>query len=163
RGQDGCKSALNPSKGILNRKWIDREIAEIGGAMLGKWIDAQNRIPRPNDCRLIAHPAWTESRARTIRCASVKRYANNRNIQLGRVGDVRQPHECRHAGEARIFQSIDRLWMRKSKRPADLGHRMRMLVSAPRRVNALAFAPRRAATRNFHTASLPVHSPFICA
>src|SRR3954451_4488594 len=70
-GKDRSEAALDAAEWVFDAQWIDRQIAEVGGAMLRKRIHAENRIPRANDGRLIAHAARAESRSWPIGSAAI--------------------------------------------------------------------------------------------
>ena len=98
--------------GVFNRKRIDREIAEVSDTPFFERIDLQHRIPGTNHRRLHANIARTETRARTISRSSVERNANQRQVEILRTRNVRQPHECGHAREPWIDQRVHRHGMR---------------------------------------------------
>jgi hypothetical protein len=130
------EAALYSAKCVFDAERIDWQIAEIRGTMFHERVHAKDRIPRANNRGLIADAARTEARPRPIRGAAIERNADDGNIQLFSVRDVGQAHESGHAGETRIFESIDRLRMGKAKRAAGLGHRLGILVSEQWGVNA---------------------------
>ena len=97
---------------IFDRQWIDGEVTEIGNAPFFKWINLQHGIPRPDHGRLNPNISRPKTRSGTISRAAIKRYPDEGDVQFLRLGDMRQPHECGNAREARVHQRVHRLRMR---------------------------------------------------
>src|ERR1700730_4981729 len=115
-------SLLDALKGVFDGKRIDAQVAEVRDAVFGKRVHLQNRIPRTNNRGLRAHVAWPETRTGAIGGAAVKRDADQRDFQLFGLGNMRQTHESRDAGEARVGERVGRLGVRQTKGAAGLGH-----------------------------------------
>src|SRR5438270_1612808 len=100
--------------GVLDREWVDREIAKIADPPLLERIHLQDRIPRPDHGRLHSNVARTKAWARTVSCPAVKWNADQGNIKFLGLRHVRQTHERRHAGKSRVDKRIHRLGMRSA-------------------------------------------------
>src|SRR5258707_12823910 len=59
-------SPLDAAEGVLDRKRIDRKIAEIASAVLGEGFHVQYRIPWPDNRRLGANVPRAEALPRAI-------------------------------------------------------------------------------------------------
>src|SRR5215475_14131075 len=90
RCKDRSQAAFDAGKGVFDAERIDRQVAEIRGAMLFKWIDSQHGVPRADDRGLSAHSPRSEARARPIRSAAIERHTDDRDVELFRLRDVRQ-------------------------------------------------------------------------
>src|SRR5216683_8239003 len=62
---------------------------------------------RTNDRGLLAHVARAKTRSRTVARSAIKRNTDQCDIQALGIGNVRQAHKCRDAGEAGIFERVD--------------------------------------------------------
>src|SRR6266567_7810517 len=74
RREKMSNSPFDAAEGVLYRKRIHGKIAEIGGAVLGEWVHAQHRIPRPDNRRLSANVPRAEARPRAISCSTIERH-----------------------------------------------------------------------------------------
>src|SRR5262249_47756730 len=63
-------------------------------------MDAETRVPRPDQRGLVAHVPGAEARPRAIRAAAVEGDSDEGQVETGGGGDVGQPHEGRGLGEA---------------------------------------------------------------
>lgn len=113
-------SLLDAEKRVLDGKRIHGEIAKIGDAMFGKWIDMQHRVPRTDDRGLDANITRAEARAGAIGCAAVERNADDGDIEFGGLGKVRQAHKGGDAREAGETESVEGLGMGQAKGAARL-------------------------------------------
>ena len=93
-------SLLDAEKGVLDGERIHGEIAKVGDTVLGEWIHMQDWIPRANDGGLGADISRSEARAGAIRGAAIEGHANESELEFFGLGDVRQTHKGRDAGEA---------------------------------------------------------------
>ncbi len=121
--QKGRDSPLNSAEGIFNREGIHRKIAEIGDAVPGEGIYVQLRIPRPDYRRLSANVAWAEARPWAISGSAIERHADQGNVQLFRLGNMRQAHERSNARKPGISQRVGRFGMGQLELPPGRRHR----------------------------------------
>jgi hypothetical protein len=63
-----------------------------------------------------------EARAGAIGGAAIEGHANESDLEFFGLGDVRQAHEGRDAGEASVGEGIKRLGMRQAKGAAGFRH-----------------------------------------
>lgn len=82
----------------------------------------QHGIPGADNRRLGADVARPEARTRAIRCAAIEGNADEGDIQLFGLGNVRQTHEGGNAGEAGVRKGIEGLWMWQAKGAARSCH-----------------------------------------
>ena len=115
-------SLLDSQKSVLDGKRIYREIAKVGDAILREGIDVEHRIPGADDRRLYTNIARAEARAGPIRGAAIKRDANQGDVQLFGLSDVRKAHESRDASETGVAEGVQRLRMGQAKGAAGFGH-----------------------------------------
>jgi hypothetical protein len=120
--EDGSNSLFDAEKGVFDGKRIDGEIAKVGDAMLGERIHVQDGVPRANDGGLDADVAGAEARAGAIGGATVDRDADESDLELFGLRDVRETHESGDAGKAGIAESIERLRMRQAKGTSGFRH-----------------------------------------
>lgn len=94
-----------------------------------------------------ADVAGTESRAGAVGCSAVEWNADDRDVELFGLGDIGEAAKRGDAAEARVFEGVDGLRMRKAEL-ADaleflLGHEAEMLGAALRQVNRASQARQR--------------------
>src|SRR5581483_7170719 len=107
--------------GVLDGQGVDREVPKIRDAPFFKRIDLEYGIPGPDHRRLHTDVSGAKARPGPVGGAAIEGNADERNIELFWVADMRQPHEGRNAGKARINQRIHRLRMRRSEFPGPHG------------------------------------------
>ena len=120
--QKRSDSLLDTKKRVLDGKRIHGEIPKVRDAKLGEGIHLQNRVPRPDDRGLRANMTRPKARAGPISCASIEGNADESDLELLVLGDVRQAHEGGYAGETGMAQSVERLGMRQTKGAAGFKH-----------------------------------------
>ncbi len=74
-----------------------RDITNISGTQSSLGHPTKGRVVRSNALNR-AHRAWAETGARAIGDPEVHRHADDRDIQVGRAGHMRQTQESRYAG-----------------------------------------------------------------
>ena len=115
-------SLLDAEKGVLDGKRIYGEIAKVCDAILLKRIYMKDGVPRTNDRGLRTDISRPEARAGAIGGAAIEGHANESDLEFCGLGDVRQAHEGRDAGEASVGEGIKRLGMRQAKGAAGFRH-----------------------------------------
>ena len=80
---------FNAPESILDGERIHGQVAKIRGAVLGKRVHLQDRVPGTNDRRLLAHVPRTEARPRPVGGPAVKRNPNQRDFQFFRIRNMR--------------------------------------------------------------------------
>lgn len=118
--EERSNSLLDAKKGVLDGERIHGEIPKVSDAKLGEGIHLQDWVPRSDDRGLHADMARPEARAGTIGCASIERDADESDLKLLGLSDVRQTHEGRYACEAGIAKSVERPRMRQPEGAAGL-------------------------------------------
>jgi hypothetical protein len=118
--QKRSDSLLDTEKRVLDGKRIHGEIPEVSDAMLGERIYPQNRVPRTDDRGLHAYMTRPKARARSIGCAAVERYADESDLKLLGLRDVRQTHEGGYARETGVGKGVERLGMGQTEVAAGL-------------------------------------------
>src|SRR5215471_3420294 len=74
-------------------------------------MDAETRVPGPDERGLVAHVPGAEAGPRAIRAAAVEGDSDQRHVEPGGRGDVGQSHEGRGLGEAWRGEAVARLGM----------------------------------------------------
>lgn len=115
-------SLLDAEKGVLDGKRIYGEIAKVCDAILLKRIYMKDGVPRTNDRGLRTDISRAEARAWAIRGAAIEGHTDEGDLEFFGLGDVRQAHEGRDAGEASVDEGIKRLGMRQAKGAAGFRH-----------------------------------------
>jgi len=119
-------SLLDAEEGVFDGKRVYGKIAEVGYAIFGEGIYVEDGVPGADDGGLDADVARTEARAGAIGGAAVERDADEGDLELFGLWDVREAHEGGDAGEASILQSVEGVGMWQPKLAAglrgDFGH-----------------------------------------
>ncbi len=110
--QDGSNSLFDALKRVFDGNRIYGEIAKVGDAKFGEGSYMEDGIPGANDGGLDANIARAETRAGAIGCAAVEGDADEGEVELGGVGNVREAHEGGDAGETGVGEGVERLGMR---------------------------------------------------
>jgi len=114
-GEDRSDSLLDTTERVFDGKRIDGEIPEVGDAIFFERIEFQHGIPRANDGGLHANVARAETGAGSIGGAAVERHADDGDVELFRLRDVREAHEGGDAGEAGVLERVNGLRMREAE------------------------------------------------
>ena len=109
-------------KRVFDGKRIYGEIAKVGDAILGEGIYMEDGIPRTNDGGLDADIARAETRAGAVGCPAVEGDADEGEVELGGIGNVREAHESGDAGETGVGEGVERLGMRQAEGAAGFRH-----------------------------------------
>ena len=123
--EKGSDPLLDAEKRVLDGEWVHRQIAKISDTIFCKRIQLQDGVPRADDCGLDADVAWPKARSRAIGGAAVKGDADDGDLKLLGLCDVREAHEGGYAREASILQSVERLGMWQTEAAGlrgDFGH-----------------------------------------
>src|SRR5450755_3839083 len=108
-GQERGEALLDAAEGVFDRKRIYGKIAEVGDAIFREGIHVQDWIPGADDRGLHSDVARAEARAGAVGSTAVERDADDGDVELFRLRDVRQAHEGWDTGKARVFKGVHRL------------------------------------------------------
>ena len=104
--------ALDPIHTVLEVDRVRPDIAKIGTIDQSERRHARDRVHRPDHRRQVAQLARSVPWSGAVRCAGIPGNTNQRHLDLvdaRRVqGQVRQPHETRHACKTRHLECGDR-------------------------------------------------------
>src|SRR5215510_8847059 len=94
------QGAFDSREGRLDGHGHRVHVSAVGHTQSIERMDAEARVPRPDQRGLVTHMPGAEPRPRAIRAAAIEGDPDQRDVEAGGRGDVGQAHERRGLSEA---------------------------------------------------------------